>query len=167
MSETTGTLIMAAKGADAPRFEFTADQTNKLLELLGLSPDDPSIDVATILTVIEDMSKASAGDPIAAAKKAGLTTIDPESLTHLQAEAQKGRDLIAASARREVEDKVDTAIKAGKIPPARKGHWITLVTNDGALGEVLASMPANVLPVAEIGHSGGAEDAAEPAEWFR
>ncbi|MEC4763365.1 hypothetical protein VT930_09635 [Mycobacterium sherrisii] len=146
---------------------FNDDQATQLLQFLGL-PDDTT-DLDLILSTIADMAKADGGDPVAAAKRAGLATIDPDSLLQLRADAQKGRDLAAAAAKHEVEQKVEAAIHAGKIPPSRRKHWVQLISSDAGMAEVLASMPDNLIPMNEIGHSLGGDNnqLAERADWFR
>lgn len=146
---------------------FDDTQSAQLLQLIGLPEDTTDLD--TIHAAVADMAKADGGDAVAAAKRAGLATIDPDSLVQLRADAQRGRDLAAAAAKHEVEQTVESAIKAGKIPVARRGHWITLITNDKGMGEVLASMPDDLIPMNEIGHNHPGEDEglAERADWFR
>src|ERR1700744_3702436 len=146
---------------------FDDDQAAQLLQLLGL-PDDTT-DLDLILATVADMAKADGGDAVAAAKRAGLATIDPDSLVQLRADAQRGRDLAAAAAKAEVEEIVTKAIKAGKIPVSRRGHWVTLITNDHGLADVLAAMPDDIIPMTEMGHSLGSEsdELAERADWFR
>jgi hypothetical protein len=148
---------------------FTDEQAKNLLALLGLPADTSDID--TILATVQDLADTSQGAPdqVAAARAAGLVTIDPTSLASLQAEATEGRTLKAAAARQEVEIEVDSAVRAGKIPPARREHWVGLVAADAELGKVLASMPANVIPVQELGHGGEPDadnDLTERADWF-
>lgn len=145
---------------------LTDDQTAKLLTALGL-PDDTA-DADLIVATVEDLAKADSGDIVAAAKRAGSEVVDKTTLDGLRADAQRGRDLITAAAKREVDDKVDAAVRAGKIPPARKGHWVTLVTNDASMADVLAGMPDGLaVNMTESGvgatHDG---DLTEPAAWF-
>lgn len=54
---------------------FDDDQATALLEAIGLSAD--TTDLVTIQATVEDMAKSSGGDAVAAAKRAGLATIDP------------------------------------------------------------------------------------------
>ncbi|MCB8912191.1 hypothetical protein KUG88_18865 [Rhodococcus rhodochrous] len=144
---------------------FNDDQTARLLDVVGLSAD--TADVAVILAAISDLAVA---ENAVAAKAAGtgLTLIDGEQLAALEAAAEEGRTIAAAAAQAKVEGIVSEAIKAGKLPPARKDHWVKLITADESMADVLASAPA-VIPVTEMGHSHGAEsdiDANGP-EWFR
>lgn len=144
------------------------NQTAQLIQALGLPADTTDID--TILSTVADMAKTDGGDVVAAAKRAGLATIDPESLVQLQAAAQHGREIAAAAAKQRVEDAVESAIHAGKIPVARRAHWVTLITNDKAMADVLASMPDDLIPMNEMGHGRGGEESgelAERADWFR
>ncbi len=146
---------------------FDDDPAAQLLQVLGL-PDDTT-DPDLILATVTDMAKADGGDAVAAAKRAGLATIDPDSLVQLRADAQRGRDLTIAAAKAEVEEIVTKAIQAGKIPVARRGHWTNLITNDKALADVLAAMPDDLIPMTEMGHSLVAEsdELAERSDWFR
>lgn len=153
--------------APAP-LTLTPEQAGRLLTALGLPTD--TTDPELILATVEDLAKADAGDPVAAARRVGMEALDVTTLEALRADAQCGRELVAAAARREVEDNVDKAIKAGKIPPARRDHWVQLVGNDRKMADVLASMPDNLVPVDEIGHGVVGDqngDLAEPAAWFR
>lgn len=145
-------------------FTFTEAQMKELLGTLGLPAEceDPDLALATAA----DMSKASVGDPVALASRAGLTTIDPVALTALQAEAQEARTLKAAAAQQAVSVVVETAIEKGKIPPARKQHWMNLITNDPELGKVLTSMPEGVIPTTEIGHSVEPDEGSGDQPWF-
>lgn len=66
--------------------------------------------------------------------------------------------------------KVGDAIKAGKIPPARRAHYMTLMENDEeGTTQMLASLEAGVVPVDETG-SANTDEALDgssyPEEWL-
>lgn len=153
---------------------FTEEQSTQFLELLGLPAD--TTDVAAIFAVVEDLIKQASenegskpSDIAAAAKRAGLEVTDPDSFTRLQAEAAEGRQIKAAAAAAKIEASVADAISKGKITPARKKHWVTLITADPGMEQVLASVPnETAMPMSELGHShDDAGDITEPADWFR
>jgi hypothetical protein len=139
---------------------FDETQAALLLELLGLEPDATAEDILeTIeqLTLAEPTgpavtSASSPADPGAAAA-AGMVTVDAGTLAALKADADAGRAVTAAALRRDRETIVLDAIKAGKIPPARRKHWEELIEKDPESARMLASMPENLIPVREIGHS--------------
>ncbi|SOX53700.1 hypothetical protein MAAFP003_2374 [Mycobacterium ahvazicum] len=146
---------------------FDDTQSAQLLQAIGLPEDTTDLDL--VQAAVADMAKASGGDPVAAAKRAGLATIDPESLVQLRADAQRGRDIAAAAAQHEIEEKVEKAIHAGKIPVSRRKHWVQLIGADKGMADVLASMPDNLIPMEEIGHGVGVmegDQLAERADWF-
>ncbi|WP_328856366.1 phage protease [Williamsia herbipolensis] len=159
---------------------LTDDQSAQLLDLIGLPAD--TTDVDTILATVTDLVAAEQGATdgqndqkpstvAAAARRIGLETVDTDTLASLRSQAAEAGTLKAAAARRGVEQSVDSAIKAGKIPPSRRDHWVGLVTADAELGKVLASMPDNVVPLVEIGHglnsNGTQPDEQDDAGWFR
>ncbi|MGK9270330.1 phage protease [Williamsia muralis] len=155
---------------------FDEEQTAKLFELLGLPPETDPTDTKAILAVLEDLAK-QAGDGTkpseiaAAAKRIGLGTIDADTLENLHREATEGRQLKAAEARRKVEASVSDAIGKGKITPARRKHWVTLISADPGMAEVLASVPdETAVPISEIGHAAAAENGGgsdDTPPWFR
>ncbi len=117
-------------------------------------------------------AEADGGKPsdiAAAAKRAGFEVTDSDTYTRLVAEATEGRRLKAAAAKAKVEASVDDAISKGKITPARKKHWVILISADPGMGEVLASVPnETAVPLSEVGHGQtGGDDLVESAEWFR
>ena len=58
-----------------------------------------------------------------------------------------------------VEATVDAAIDEGKITPGRRKHWVSLITADSRMADVLASIPdETAVPLSEIGHSAAESD---------
>lgn len=156
---------------------FTDDQTNQLFELLGLPADTDPADVDAILAVIDDLAKqaAVAGDNdtkpsavAAAAKRIGMEVVDSDTLAALRTEAAEGRQVKAAAAKAKIDGQVADAIRAGKITPARRDHWVTLITADPGMGDVLASVPdETAVPLTEVGHASDSDNLTDAATWFR
>ncbi|WP_094980336.1 phage protease [Rhodococcus pyridinivorans] len=147
-----GATTTSTEGENA--VDFTDEQITAILEALGL---DDTADAAAVVTAIEELAAAAAeadnGGDTGVAARAGTIRVDAAALTQLREQAALG---VAAHARQQREDRertVDAAVKAGKIPPARRGHWIAQLEADPGAAEVLASMPDNLIPVHEIGHS--------------
>lgn len=180
----TARVILAATAADnaRPPIAFDAEQTDQLLTLLGLPIDDPTIDAEAILATLTDLASAegAGGDDTkpssvaAAASKLGLTLLDADSVAKMRADAEEGRQIKAAAARADIEAKVDTAINRGAITPARRDHWLTLLSADPAMADVLAATAdSTAVPITERGYNLTTQDGTNPgsltdaAEWFR
>lgn len=155
---------------------FTDDQTSQLFELLGLPADTDPADVDAILAVIDDLAKqAAVGDNdtkpsavAAAAKRIGLEVVDSDTLAALRTEATEGRQVKAAATKARIDGQVADAIRAGKITPARRDHWVTLITADPAMADVLASVPdETAVPINEVGHASDSDNLTDAATWFR
>lgn len=138
---------------------FDDDQAAALLEALGLPADttDPQLvtDTAVDLAAqVADIDPAKPSTVAAAAKKAGLEVIDTATAESLRRDAADGRKMAAAAAQQRIEASVDDAVRKGKITPARRKHWITLIGADPGMAEVLASVPnETAVPMTEAGHS--------------
>jgi hypothetical protein len=90
--------------------------------------------------------------PVAVAAQGAV--IDPEMLRQLQADAAAGREARAAQVLSERTQFVDTAVRAGKIPPARKGHYLSLLERDDAgTRDFINKLEAGVVPLSEKGSS--------------
>lgn len=140
------------------------EQAAPLIEALGLPADITDVDL--ILATVADLAAQAAGmNPekpstvAAAARKAGLEVVDSQTLTALRHDAQQGRAMAAAAKTQKIEATVDDAINKGKITPARRKHWVTLIEADPGMADVLASVPnETAVPMTEVGHS------TEPAD---
>jgi len=150
---------------------FDDAQAAELLDILGLPTD--TTDIALVLATLKD---AVSGAPTnlqpsaiaAAAKSAGLEVLDTDTASALRADAAEGRQIKAAVARQRIEDTVTAAISKGKITPARKEHWVNLITADPAMAEVLNAVPdETAVPITEIGHGVDSGDQHPAGEgWF-
>lgn len=100
----------------------------------------------------------------AAAKKLGLTVLDESTADQLRADASAGREALSRIERESDEKVVQSAIDDGKIPPARKDHYIELMSRDRkGTTEWLASVPKEAaVALTEMGHS--TEPVANPAD---
>lgn len=151
---------------------FTDDQQVTLFELLGLPPETDPADIDAILAVVDDLAKQADGasgkpsDIAAAAKRHGLEAVDTATMTALRTDAAEGRRLVVAAAKAKVVGTVDDAIRHGKITPARRKHWVDLITADAGMADVLASVPnETAVPMSEVGH-GTSEDTDQTPAWF-
>lgn len=139
---------------------FNDDQEAELLKTLGLPAAEPGeTDVQLVLDAVNDLADLSV-DPAkpsalaAIAKQSGLEVVDTASLAALRTDAAEGRRLAAAAELAKVEASVDDAIRHGKIPPARRGHWIALLQADPGMAGVLAEIPnETAVALTELGHS--------------
>lgn len=153
---------------------FDDDQAAALLEALGLPTDTTDID--TVAATVKDAATASTADGAqpsavaAAARRVGLGVMDNDSLEALKRDAAEGRRIKAAEAKQRIEASVDDAINKGKITPARRKHWVTLIEADPEMANVLASTPnETAVPLSEVGHGVGADKPQggdDDAGWF-
>jgi Mu-like prophage I protein len=146
-----------------------------LRQRLGLAED---ADEATILEALDtalnpkqendgtEQDKAeNEPAPVAAGARLpeGVVTIDEAKLAELQAQAAEG---VAARAQQRAEARdrdLNDAIKAGKIPPARREHWQRLYDTDPeGTKQTLASLSAGVVPLEDKGTPGGENDLTDP-----
>lgn len=136
-----------------------------LRQLLGADADaDDGALINKVKALITERDEAleEATKPRAAAAKLpeGVVAIDTTVLATLQAQAAAGA---AAAVRQADEDRnrlLDDAIRAGKIPPAARAAYETVLKNDLESGRaLLASLAAGAIPVVgtEIGHDEAAE----------
>lgn len=141
---------------------------------MGL-PDDTD-DPQLVVDIAVDLA-AQLGDPAkpstiaASAKRAGLEVIDADTAAALRHDAAEGRKIAAAAAaaaaRARVEASVDDAVTKGKITPARRKHWVSLIEADPGMADVLAAVPnETAVPVSEVGHSADNTDDRAESGWF-
>jgi hypothetical protein len=159
------TSASIAAGVSGERTPMTDEQLAVLRSALKL-PDDADQEAVTA-AMIESLAKPA--DPPAdpapdapAALPEGTVAVDQAKFDQLVAAAARGEQARAQQERDAREAIVTAAIKDGRIAPVNKDHWIGLLERDPeGHGKFLASMPANTVPVAEIGHSGGAATAED------
>lgn len=153
--------------------EFTEEQIAALLTALGL-PTDTNDAQLVVDTAIDLAAQVEALDPekpstvAAAARRNGMEVIDTATAEALRRDAAEGRRVAAAAARQRVEASVDDAISKGKITPARRKHWVSVIEADPGMADVLASYPDEMaVPLSQIGHAADtAGDVDQPAAWF-
>jgi Mu-like prophage I protein len=117
---------------------------------------------------VEVVAEEAPAVPVAAAAPvvAGLMQIDPTQYAELVAAAQAGQRAEARQIADDDDRTVMAAIGQGKIPPARKDHFLGLMKADReGTKQVLASLAAGLIPLKETGHQGvagmvGSEDGA-------
>lgn len=153
------------------------EQEADLLKLLGLPEAAPGeSDVELVIDTITDLAhQVEALDPAkpstvaAAAARNGMEVLDKDTAAALRRDAAEGRRVAAAAAKANVEASVDDAVTKGKITPARRKHWVSLIEADPAMADVLAAVPnETAVPMSEVGHSAdnGTGDLDKPAAWF-
>lgn len=132
-----------------------------LRERLGVAKDTSEADVLAAFdeALAEQASpeapeaKPDIAAALAAVKENGQVVMDAGVVAQLQAQAKAGADAMAhieADARaREVQAHVDR----GAILPKDKDRYASLLKADAETTRaILAGIPANTIPVAEIGH---------------
>lgn len=107
--------------------------------------------------------------------QAGVVRVDKATWERTQSDAALARkhENERVSARQQGE--VDKAIKAGKIPPSRRDHYVKLMAADEqGTTELLGQLQASTVPLTAVGHAGNTAEGdisagqAEglPDQWF-
>lgn len=158
--------------APTPNGDTTVSDLNQTVrERLGLDPDASDDDVIAALE-----QQLPAEQPVAPAPEPtpepvaddGTVRVDAAQLAELRAAAQLG---VAAHTRQQTEDRqrlVDAAVKDGRIPPARREHWLAQLAADPGAATTLAKLAPGLVPVAEAGHGANPLGTAEAEDlgWF-
>ncbi len=124
------------------------DFLNGLRASLGLPEDAAEDAVLAAVGALKDRGDVVAGVP------EGAVMMDAAALADLQAAAADGRAARAELDAQRRQRVIADALAAGKITPASVPTWeASLVANEEGTVQLLAGLVANVVPVAEIGHS--------------
>lgn len=133
---------------------------------IGADADDDTI-VAALDEALEERAEAAPGAPaasvpaapsldqaVAAVRAAGLVAVEQGVIDDLRSKAERGDQARAQQIREANEAVVDAAIRDGKIPPARRDHWVNAMAADAeGTKSVLDGMEKGLIPYAESGHS--------------
>lgn len=121
---------------------------------LGLSDADE----AGILDALDNLSKRREVPE-------GVALIDQVKLDELKASAERGAKALADLDAARREQIVDEAISKGKIPPARRDHWLAQmeVDEEGAVQD-LDKLTEGTIPLSPIGYVGGVDEAGDEAD---
>lgn len=107
----------------------------------------------------EETSPAAPAVPVASAP--GTVTLDAAQYAALQASAEDGR----AAREQQLADQraaiVNAAVQDGRIPPARREHWINSIAADPGMADTLANLEKGLVPVEAKGYTGGVNEASE------
>lgn len=90
---------------------------------------------------------------------AGTTTIDKATLAQLKANSDMGVKARKEQLKKEREDELSAAVKAGKFPRARKGHWRGLWKKDPeGTKAAIAELEPGLIPVSEADEANAGDE---------
>lgn len=146
------------------------DVTAALDQLAARPEPDNVVPISEVDTKIEEAVAAARQEEREKISASGGVVVDQAALDALKADAQAGREARETQIKASRETFVDTAIKAGKFPPARREHFLSLMTADeDGTRTYIDSLDAGAIPVDEIKGSGAADEhlsAPTSTGWF-
>ncbi|WP_309132645.1 head maturation protease, ClpP-related [Brevibacterium sp.] len=147
--------------------ERTDDMSEKLIKgvraRLGV-PAEAKLDEDGILAALDEALAEGGNDTAANAGPTvpeGTVLLDSEEHQRLLAEAEKGRKADEATAKAHREAIVEAALKDGRIPAARKDHWLAQLEADPGAEQVLGSLAKGTVPVQASGFTGGVDESPD------
>lgn len=161
------TALGLADDADLAAIIAAVQALTAVRGTLGL---EDTASVEDIVAAIEALA-SSAGDQssqTAAAAAGSVVSVDREAFAAMQREAALGRAAHERQQREDRERTIDQAIAKGKIPPARRDHWLALLAADpkGTADTLKAIPDETVVSLSEIGHTVSPDGANEDLSWF-
>lgn len=142
---TEGAHMAIAPQAILDRLGLAEDATEEQM-LAALDAEEATRETTTEETEVDE--PAAATEPVAASAIA----VDRDQLARLQADAKMGREAREAQIAAAREHVVDEAIRMGKFAPARRDHYLSLMTADEeGTRTLLASLADDVIPTKERG----------------
>ncbi|MDI3331416.1 MAG: ATP-dependent Clp protease proteolytic subunit [Micrococcus sp.] len=134
---------------------------NGLRERLGIKAD-AQIDEDGLLGALDEALDERAEAPTQNGEPApGTVTLDEETYQSLRADADAGRQARDQQIGAERQATVQAAIDSGRIPPARREHWVNLLAADPGAEEVLNGLQPGTVPLAPAGYTGGVDEATD------
>lgn len=131
-----------------------------LRERLGITDADAS--EGAVLAALDETLAEQATVATVEPLPQGVVTIEETALAGLRAAAEEVRVMRAEQATARRVGLVEAAVTDGRIPPARRDHWVAaLEADEEGMAVVLAGLAPNTVPVAEIGHSDEVEASEE------
>ena len=91
----------------------------------------------------------------------GTVVLDENQHAALMADAAAGRAAREQQIKDHREAVVAAAVQDGRIPPARKQHWIDMLQADPEAEKTLNSLAKGLVPVEEQGFTGGVDEAGD------
>lgn len=150
------------KGADVMSEELIRGVAARL----GIKKEDGvELSEETVLNALdealnEQIDEATA-PPAAQSVAPGTVVLDEQQHEQLVNDAAAGR----AAREQQLEDQreaaVMEAINDGRIPPARKQHWVNLLKADPEAKQTLDSLATGLVPLAETGFTGGVNESTD------
>ena len=141
--------------------DITDEQLTTLRQTAGVADD---ADVDTALAAIAEALQEQADAPQASTHPEGTILVDQAAFTDLQAQAALGVQAHQAQMAAHREQVLDDAVRTGRIAPAARSGWAALLERDDTAEATLAELPANTIPVAELGHVGQVERTEDSAD---
>ncbi|MBD8019382.1 head maturation protease, ClpP-related [Brevibacterium gallinarum] len=144
------------KGADSMSDTLLQEIGNRL----GI-PAGTDLTEETALAALDEALKERADDQPAASIPDGTVLLD--SAEHDRLRRESG-ELAAIRQAREVEareQRVDAAIADGKIPPARRDHWLAQLAADAGAADVLDALAPGTIPTTPAGFTGGIDESTD------
>lgn len=131
-----------------------------LRERLGITDADVADDA--ILAALDEAlnEQVDTPEPQAAALPEGVVMMEAAVVDAMKAELAELRELRDAKLEADRAALVEAAIADGRIPPARREHWLAaLKADEEGMAPYLAALAPNTIPLNEIGHSDDVESA--------
>lgn len=157
-AEPVETINPTNEGADA----MSETIINGLRERLGIKAD-AEITEDSLMAALDEALEERADAPTTTdqAPTPGTVNLDEETYRALREDAAAGRqarDQQVAAAR---EATVQAAIDSGRIPPARREHWVNMLAADPGAEETLNSLEPGTVPLTPKGYTGGVDEATD------
>lgn len=147
---------------------FTDEQLTTMRQQLGLPEDaDETAILAGLSEALEERADDTPPAPPANQSPEGTVVLDQAQYAALVAGAEAGQQARETQLAEERTRAVQAAVADGRIPPARRDHWLAQLERDPGAAEVLATMAPGLVPVAELGYDGDAEEAPSTLEDVR
>ncbi len=131
------------------------EQIVTLRQRLGVTDETATGD--QILAALDEALTEQAGSTTRPVPE-GMALVDAAALDELRTHAAAGQQARAEQLRERRERLVNEAVSDGRIPPARRAHWIAQLEADPGAETVLASMAKGLVPLAPVGSESAPED---------
>lgn len=159
--------------AAPPNGVTVSDLDEIVRQRLGLAADASDDDVQKALDeqlpAAPDVPPAPVPEPAPVVPDTGTVVVDAAQFAALQQAAAQGTQAFQRQQTEDRERLVDAAVRDGRIPPARRDAWITILAADAGAATTLANLAPGLVPVAEAGHGGSPDPSGTDAQdlgWF-